>query len=134
MNTAYTVAVRVPVLTGFLDGRHWRSRTTCRLRVWCDFCCIWHTHGIECSRVGGMADRVAHCVSARSPYRITGIAIDISDIPFARVRDSVREANTHQQWIINDGRSTVAIERLREQQPCRFTDENGFESFGPRRS
>jgi hypothetical protein len=108
-------ANEVPTLLGFLDGHHRGSKDTCRLRVFCNYCVVWHEHGVRCNQ--RRADRVAHCTSRTSPYRKTGYDIEITDIPFSEVENTVRLATMRQQWVIAEGRTTPSIEGLRRQQP-----------------
>lgn len=57
-------ARRVPTLDAYRDGP--------TLRVWCRYCCLWHTHGGGAQPGDADGHRVAHCRTLRSPYRDTG--------------------------------------------------------------
>lgn len=100
-----------PTLVGYLEP----GRQVVHVRVWCDWCCIWHTHGAGTDGTHGDGHRVAHCGTPDSPYYDSGYTIAVSSVPFADVEKAVRQASAGQQAIIRDRRVTPAITRLRGQ-------------------
>lgn len=87
-----------------------------RLKVWCIFCVVWHTHGAE--PVGSITHRAAHCYAPDSLHRLNGgYLIEVSDIPFSTVKKKVKEATPTQGDDIREGRITETIAKLRSQIP-----------------
>lgn len=101
----------VPVLPGFIDQR----ARAADLRVWCLWCCHWHTHGAV--PVGTVVHRLAHCYAPDSAYRQGGYWIDVSSRPYREVAKSVRPATAAQQRAMCGGRVSSAVQRLRDQPP-----------------
>lgn len=101
----------VPVLPGFIDQR----ARAADLRVWCRWCCHWHTHGAV--PAGTVVHRLAHCYAPDSAYRQSGYWIDVSDRPYREVAKSVRPATAAQQRAMCGGRVSGAVQRLRNQPP-----------------
>jgi hypothetical protein len=99
-----------PVVAGFIEQH---SEGT-DLRVWCRWCCNWHTHGLTLG-VGDYEDRSAHCYAPDSPFKRTGYVILVTDTPFSTMRRLMRTASVAQRAAISAGRLTAAVQRLREQ-------------------
>lgn len=101
-----------PLVAGFLH----RQEQGLRLRVWCLFCCVWHTHGDD--PVGSVEHRVAHCYAPDSEYKLNGgYMIQVSSRSFTAVSKQVKAASPAQQEDIRAGRITAAIAQLRAQVP-----------------
>lgn len=82
--------------------------------MWCRWCCIWHIHGLaDGEQPGDAVHRIMHCTAADAPAG--GGAITVSGVPFEAVCRSVREATYRQSLMIQQGRITPAIDRLRRQ-------------------
>lgn len=101
----------IPVLPGYIDQRGQYAD----LRVWCRWCCHWHTHGAQL--VGTTAHRIAHCYAPDSEYRATGYRIEVHPVPYSSVVGSVRSATAAQRRAMAVGRISDAVRRLREQHP-----------------
>jgi hypothetical protein len=101
----------LPVLDGFIENH----RQGASLRVWCRWCCCWHIHGLADAKPGDYIHRVAHCYAPDSTYDDTGYYIRVTGTPFSAVRNSVRQVSSTQRWAMQDGRVSVAVQRLREQ-------------------
>lgn len=99
-----------PVLAGYIE-RHSEGTD---LRVWCRWCCHWHTHGLTLG-VGDYEDRSAHCYAPDSPYKETGYLIHVTDTPFSAIRRVMKKATVAQRAAISVGRISPAVQRLREQ-------------------
>lgn len=101
-----------PLVAGFLH----RQGQQVRLRVWCLFCCVWHTHGDD--PVGSVEHRTAHCFAPDSEYRQGGgYLVQVSRRSFAQVSGLVKEATPQQREQIQRGEITEAIAKLRAQTP-----------------
>ncbi|MFF2650368.1 hypothetical protein [Streptomyces sp. NPDC058045] len=100
----------VPVLPGYIQGSGSKFRD---LRVWCRWCCHWHTHGPE--PVGSTTHRIAHCFATDSPYRETGYWIEVSATDYDDVARKVKSASAAQQRAMSTGRVSDAVKRLRDQ-------------------
>lgn len=101
----------VPALPGYIDQRGQYAD----LRVWCRWCCHWHTHGAM--PVGTVVHRLAHCYAPDSAYQQDGYWIDVSERPYSAVAKSVRPATAAQQRALGSGRVSSAVQRLRDQPP-----------------
>ncbi|MGW2226823.1 hypothetical protein [Streptomyces formicae] len=99
----------IPVLFGYIEHRG----NLADLRVWCRWCCHWHTRGEQ--PVSVVTHRIAHCFTPDSPYREGGYWIDVIDTPFSTVSGLVRSATSAQQRAMCAGRISPAINRLRAQ-------------------
>jgi hypothetical protein len=104
----------VPVLWGYIE----RDPRSGNLRVWCSWCCHWHIHGAPSETPGDITHRTEHCFVPGGPYRERGYWIDITDVPFSRVRKTVRSATAAQRRAMATGRISDAVRRLREQRPA----------------
>jgi hypothetical protein len=106
-----------PVLAGFIERRTKgvAGPPAMLLRVWCRWCCTWHTHGLADGKPGDHTDRSAHCTAPDSGYRKTGYTIRITDVPFSTARKTVRQATLAQRAAIGSGRISDAVQRLRDQ-------------------
>lgn len=107
-------------VTGYLGEPLRESETSCVLRVWCDWCCVWHSHGVPCDvSAGTVTYRLPHCYAPDSPYRRSGCdyGIRVSAVPFEDVERSVRRVSSSQERVIREGRCTPGVRRLREQRP-----------------
>ncbi|WJV51713.1 hypothetical protein [Streptomyces flavofungini] len=67
---------------------------------------------------GATERRTAHCYAPDSPYRLRSLTITVSAEPFDMVRDTVREASPYRRSMIQQGRITPAVARLRAQVLC----------------
>ncbi|GEK04451.1 hypothetical protein [Streptomyces sp. 1-11] len=102
-----------PVLPSFLEPHaHGHS-----LRVWCRWCCDWHSHGHDDTPVGDTTHRGAHCYAPDSEYNETDYWIRVTGIPFSTARKTIRTATAAQQRAIRDGRISEAVQQLRAQEP-----------------
>lgn len=107
---------RPPVLPGFpgepVDGPHdWAP-----VYVWCYWCVSFHQHGFPTGTGAGETEhRVAHCWAPGGPYRSTGYRIKISSTPYSSARVGRKRLSPSQREIVRAGRTTDAINRLREQ-------------------
>lgn len=99
-----------PVLDGFIE----RHRQGNDLRVWCRWCCHWHTHGLT-GKPGDYLHRSPHCHAPDSRYRDTGYVIRVTATPFSRVRQTLKQASVPQRSAIYCGRISAAVQRLRDQ-------------------
>ena len=108
-----------PVLPGFIEERTEgvAGPPAMLLRVWCRWCCIWHTHGYTGTKVGETTDRAAHCIAPDSPYKRTGYNVLVSGTPFSAVAKTMRKATPAQARAIRDGRISEAVQKLRDQAP-----------------
>ena len=107
-----------PVLDGFIERRTEgvAGAPAMLLRVWCRWCCRWHTHGLADSKPGDFTDRSAHCGAVKgSPYDETGYLIRVTSTPFSRIRKTMRQATTAQRSAMYGGRISPAVQRLRDQ-------------------
>jgi hypothetical protein len=111
-----------PTLPGFIEERTEgvAGPPAMLLRVWCRWCCRWHTHGYTGTKVGDTTLNVGgggHCLAPDSPYKDAGYTIRVSGTPFSAVRKTVRSATAAQERAIRDGRISAAIQQLRDQEP-----------------
>ena len=104
-----------PVLHGFIGDAGTRNE---RVYVWCAWCCDWHCHGTRNDEKLGDGHRVAHCyvASRQSPYHRTGYVIVTCREPFEQVRKTMKKMSNTQRWVVENGRMTPAIDRLRAQE------------------
>lgn len=103
-----------PELLGFLAGEP--IGKVHEVRVWCQYCASWHIHGVEpWAPAGTEAYRVAHCFAPGSRYKETGYRIKVAYARYEDVHRQVRSATTGQQLMLAEGRTTAAIERMRQQ-------------------
>ncbi|MFK4107502.1 hypothetical protein [Streptomyces sp. NPDC002176] len=100
-----------PTLGGYIQHHAHGSS----LHVWCSWCCQWHEHGLAGAKVGDIVHRIAHCYADDSTYRRTGYRIVIVKTPFSEVSKSMRTATSSQRQAIQDGRSSEAVRKLRDQ-------------------
>ncbi|MET7514045.1 hypothetical protein ABZS88_11295 [Streptomyces sp. NPDC005480] len=98
-----------PVLFGYIDQRGQYAD----LRVWCRWCCHWHTHGAQ--PVGTTTHRVAHCFAPDSAYQRGGYWIEVTATEYAAVANTIKAANAAQQRALCAGRVSDAVRRLRDQ-------------------
>lgn len=124
----------VPVLWGYIE----RAPRGDNLRVWCAWCCNWHIHGAPSETSGGITHRIEHCFVPGGPYRERGYWIDITDVPFSRVRKTVRSATAAQRRAMSTGRVSSAVQRLRGQvpelpvyTPCERCGEHCTDPYSP---
>lgn len=105
-----------PVLPGFIEKRTEgvAGPPAMLLRVWCRWCCRWHTHGYTGTPVGNTTDRTSHCYAPDSAYK-TGYDIRVSGTPFTEVCKTMRAATAAQERAIREGRITEAVQKLRDQ-------------------
>jgi hypothetical protein len=106
-----------PVLAGFIERRTKgvAGPPALLLRVWCGWCCTWHTHGLANAEPGDYTHRVGHCYAPDSEYNASGYWIFVTKTRFSRARTLVRKATTNQRYAIQDGRISTAVQRLRDQ-------------------
>jgi hypothetical protein len=100
-----------PALAGYVQ-QHTQGTS---LRVWCRWCCRWHTHGLADSHVGHFTHRSADCTALDSPYKDGGYYVLVTDTPFSVIRPAMKAATTAQQAAISTGRISAAVQRLRDQ-------------------
>lgn len=101
----------IPVLPGYIQDA---GTKFANLRVWCRWCCHWHTHGVTVP-VGETTHRVAHCHATDSPFQDTGYWIEVTGVDYADVARTVKTATAAQQRAMSVGRITDGIRRLRAQ-------------------
>lgn len=104
-----------PLLDGFIERRTKgvAGPPAMLLRVWCRWCCRWHTHGLADGKPGQITHRSAHCTARDGSY--SSYYIRITSTPFGRARKTIRQASTAQRAAIGRGRISVAVQRLRDQ-------------------
>ena len=100
-----------PVVAGFIE-KHDQGYS---LRVWCRWCCCWHSHGLAGAAPGEYVPRVAHCYAPDSEYERAGYWILVTDTPYSAHRKTIRQASSVQRSAIRDGRISDAVQRLRDQ-------------------
>lgn len=107
----------IPVLDGFIERRTAgvSGPPAMLLRIWCRWCCTWHTHGLGTGAPGDYTHRVQHCYARDSEYQQHGYWVHITDTRFGRVRGTVRAASVAQRSAIRSGRISPAVQRLRGQ-------------------
>ena len=106
-----------PVLPGYIERRTRgvAGPAALLLRVWCCWCCSWHTQGLAGATPGDVTDRAAHCFAPDSPYEQTGYRIRVTAAPFFTVRSTLQQATRNQRATIRRGRVSAAVQRLRDQ-------------------
>lgn len=95
------------------------------LKVWCRWCCEWHTHSHEGYAAGHVTNRVAHCRTPGNPnlvpsppYPVSeGYWIEVQAAPFSEVEKLVKESTTAQRRAMarQGYEPTDAVRRLRAQ-------------------
>jgi hypothetical protein len=76
-----------PIIPRFLHCQEQRLRP----RVWCLYCCAWHTHSAE--PLGSIEHRVAHCYAPESDYRLKGgYMIQVSSRSYPEVSKLVKRS------------------------------------------
>ncbi|MFD0434750.1 hypothetical protein [Streptomyces chartreusis] len=108
-------------LYGFI-GRE-PGGTTTDVKAWCPWCARFHSHGDSSSKPGDVLHRFPHCPGRDNPYREYGYLIAVTNIPYGTVRGRMRKSSQKQWQTIQDGGTSPAIERLREQQLPLIQDE-----------
>lgn len=119
--TLVTVSARLPLITPIDgDGRPLLAgylkpmpRGVTLLKVWCRWCCDWHTHGAADRGPGETTMRAPHCY-APDGYQVT-YTIRISDVPFLAVSHIPAVATAAQARAIRHGERTDSVKRLRLQ-------------------
>jgi len=108
---------RPVILDGFVGEPLRGSLEFCQIYVWCPFDAWFHMHGVRCDIAPAtLTSRGAHCYK-NVPGWWDDYYIYVTDIPFECVRKSVRLPTDHQRFMISEGRTSPAIERLRRQVP-----------------
>lgn len=117
MTAAAPTPDAAPVLPGYIERRTRgiAGPAAMLLRVWCCWCCSWHTHGLAGATPGDVTDRAAHCFAPDSPYDQTGYRIRVAAAPFFTVRSTLQQATRNQRAAIRRGRVSAAVQRLRDQ-------------------
>lgn len=130
MTAAESTPDATSVLPGYIERRTRGTRGAAGppallLRVWCRWCCSWHTHGLADSTPGDVADRPARCFAPDSPYRQTGYLIHVTNKPFFTVRSTLQQATRNQRSAIRRGRLSAAVQRLRSQPAPELPNHDG---------
>lgn len=105
--------LNAPTLYGFLGKEP--GGTFIQVHAWCPHCANWHRHGDHTNQAGDVLHRYVHCIRGDGPYKATGYLIAVTNIPLASVRPLMRRTSAAQRRALGEGRTTVAIERLRAQ-------------------
>lgn len=118
--------LNAPALYAFVGRQPGEPRAFAQAFAWCPWCARWHRHGDQTSEAGDVLHRLPHCATRHSPYRATGYYVVVTNTPLTAVYRRVKRATADQRQVIDDGRTTPAIERLRAQVlPVLRPDHNG---------